>query len=175
MKQSEVPTGNKSGFAKWMIILAWLSGIFVLSLVFDEQLAHQFNPNQNPESRILADNIEVVLKRNRKGHYVTSGEINGKPVTFLVDTGATDVSVPIELARELGLESGRPLRSLTANGTITVYDTNINSLSIGEINLRNIEGNLNPGMGGTQILLGMSVLKKLEFTQRGDTLILRTL
>lgn len=168
-------SSQSSFFGRGMFIAAWVVLLLLLSLVFDDKLLEQFNPNQTPESRTVSNRTEVILKRNRQGHYVTSGIINGQPVTFLVDTGATDVSVPAHLANFLNLEAGRPLRSRTANGTITVYDTNIAELAIADIVVRNVDGNLNPGMQGDEILLGMSVLKQLEFTQRGDTLILRTL
>ncbi|PKO62837.1 MAG: TIGR02281 family clan AA aspartic protease, partial [Betaproteobacteria bacterium HGW-Betaproteobacteria-17] len=49
------------------------------------------------------------------------------------------------------------------------------ALAFGPFDLRGVPASLNPGMGGDQVLLGMSVLKHLEFTQRGDTLILRAL
>lgn len=166
---------GSSTLGKGMFIAAWLIALGLLSLVFDEQLMQQFNPNQQPQSRILGNSAEVVLKRNRQGHYVTSGVINGKNVIFLVDTGATDVSVPAHLAGDLELPKGRALRSRTANGTVTVYDTRIAKLAIADIVLQDVDGNINPGMQGDEILLGMSVLKQLEFTQRGDTLILRTL
>ncbi|XOV81365.1 MAG: TIGR02281 family clan AA aspartic protease [Aestuariibacter sp.] len=166
---------NSSILGKGMFIAAWLIALGLLSVVFDEQLMQQFNPNQQPESRTVSNRTEVILKRNRQGHYVTSGVINGKNVIFLVDTGATDVSVPAHLAEDLNLPQGRPLRSRTANGTVTVYDTNIEYLAIAELMLQDVDGNINPGMQGNEILLGMSVLKQLEFTQRGDTLILRTL
>ena len=53
--------------------------------------------------------------------------------------------------------------------------TEINKLSIGQITLYNVDANINPGMQSGHVLLGMSALKQLEFTQRGNTLILRTL
>ncbi len=158
-----------------MFILAWVAVFGLLTLAFDEELESHYNPNQAPNSNVTAYGVEVVLERNRQGHYVTSGTINGIDVVFLVDTGATDVSVPAELAQELGLQGGMGVRLRTANGTVTGYRTLIRELSIGDIYLSNVAGHLNPGMGGRQILLGMSVLKQLEFTQRGDTLILKTL
>ena len=91
----------------------------------------------------------------------------------MLDTGATQVSVPAHLAFELGLEKGYAARVMTANGAIEVYQTNIDSLQIGPILVSNVKGHLNPAVQDDEILLGMSVLKQLEFTQRGDQLILR--
>ena len=106
---------------------------------------------------------------------MTSGFINGEEVVFLVDTGATDVSIPAHLAQRLQLQAGRKGLANTANGTVTVAESRIDTLRIGDIVLNNVSANLNPGMQSEHILLGMSVLRQLEFTQRGDWLILRTL
>lgn len=174
MDKLPVKTNNNS-IGRGMSILAWVMAIGLLVLVFDDELTKQFNPNEAPESRLTQSGVEVVLKQNRQGHYVTTGKINGKEVVFLIDTGATEVSVPVDLADELGLRGGSSVRLRTANGTVTGYDTQISELSIGNLTVYNVDGHINPGMRNQAILLGMSVLRELEFTQRGDTLILRQL
>jgi aspartyl protease family protein len=62
----------------------------------------------------------------------------------------------------------------TANGNLMVATTTIDELKIGDITLQNVEANLNPGMRSDKILLGMSALRHLEWSQRGDMLTLRT-
>jgi aspartyl protease family protein len=146
-----------------------------LTLVFDEQLAEQFNPNSQPISSQTAGAIEVRLKQNRGGHYMATGGINGESVLFLLDTGATQVSVPMHLAEQLGLQKGRGSWVQTANGRVQVAQTRIASLTIGDIELTDVAAHLNPGMQDNKILLGMSALKQLEFTQRGEWLSLRHL
>lgn len=164
-----------NGAAKWMLILAWTSAFALLIYVFSDLLEQQINPNSQPVSETAGGQITVQLAQNKQGHYVVTGAINDIPVVFLVDTGATDVAIPANLAAELGLVKGRPGLANTANGTVTVYDTRVNKLSIGQITLYNVDANINPGMQSGHILLGMSALKQLEFTQRDNTLILRTL
>lgn len=159
---------------KRMLFLAWIAGLFIMTLWFDDLLSERFNPNQEPQSVSVGNATEVRLKQNRMGHYVTTGLINGQPVVFLLDTGATDVSIPANLASQLNLGMGYPSQANTANGVVTVYDTRINTLQIGNIVMRDIAGNLNPGMNGEKILLGMSALKQLEFTQKNGWLILRS-
>jgi aspartyl protease family protein len=101
------------------------------------------------------------------------GLINGQPVRFLLDTGATHTSVPAHLAQSLGLRPGAPSTASTANGTVTVRATRIDALDIGPFRFAGAPAHLNPGMRDDDVLLGMSVLKHLEFTQRGDVLVLR--
>lgn len=164
---------NKLG--KGMLVMAWIIGLGLLTLMFDDQLAEQLNPNAEPISSTVMGVQEVRLKQNRAGHYVTGGAINGQPVVFLLDTGATQVSVPMHLAEQLNLQKGRGSWVQTANGRVQVAQTTIQRLSIGDIQLVNVAAHLNPGFKDNEILLGMSALKQLEFTQKGDWLILRNL
>lgn len=163
---------NKIG--KNFVWLAWLIGLAILVFVFQSELDQQYNPNTSPESSLSTNGYaEVKLQQNRQGHYVASGIIDGTPVTFLLDTGASNVSIPAHIAERIGLVKGRSGRAQTANGTITVYETRIEELSIGNIFLYNVRASINPHMNSDEILLGMSALKQLEFRQRGKQLILR--
>lgn len=155
--------------------MAWVASLLVLGMLylyFENSLQARNNPNRQLQ---IAAGTDLVLKRSGDGHYIFPGTINGQPVSFLLDTGATLVSVPAHLAGELGLKAGAPQQSLTANGTVTTRATRVDALAFGPFDLRGVPASLNPGMAGDQVLLGMSVLKHLEFTQRGDTLILRAL
>ncbi len=156
-----------------MLALAWLVLMLLGVVFFGDLLERQENPNRSLETRSEGGLREVVLQRNRYGHYVASGAINGHPVTFLLDTGATGVAVPTALAAQLGLERGRPLSTRTANGVVTSYATTLDRVSLGDIELDRVWAAITPGLQGDQVLLGMTFLKHIEFTQRGDTLILR--
>jgi len=161
---------------KWMIWGSWFIFLALLTLFFDDQLAKLINPNQNVTQNDLNNGVkEVILKRNKAGHYVSSGFINEQPVVFLVDTGASDVAIPSIVADTLQLKKGHRMAYQTANGTAFGYRTKLNRIRIGNIELKNIRGGITPGLNINQnhILLGMTFLKHLEFTQRGNTLTLR--
>ena len=160
-------------FGKRMIYIAWIMGLVLLTMFFGAWEEKQYNPNADPTSARADSYIEVKLKRNRQGHYLTGGKVNRRNALFLLDTGATLVAVPGELEDVYGLSRGRQHYTHTANGTATAYSTIINELSIGEITLYDVPASIVPNMQGEQILLGMSVLKELEFTQRGNNLTLR--
>ncbi len=164
--------GNKR-MGRTMLFLAWLALLGLLTLWFDDALLERINPNQTPVSYRANGGVEVRLKQNTLGHYVSGGQINGEDVVFLLDTGATHVSVPAHLAKRLGLMAGQPQRVNTANGQITVYATRIDTLAIGKLLLYDVRASLNPAMGGDEILLGMSALKDLEFSQKNGWLHLR--
>ena len=154
-------------------VSGWILGFLLLGLIFSKVLDNQTNPNQSVATSQSNQFQEIVLERNRYGHYVFDGEINGKTVTFLVDTGATTISIPANLQTYLQLKIGPAIKVSTANGVATAYLTSLDQLKLGNILLSNIEASLNPGLPGDHILLGMNVLKNLELVQRGDSLIIR--
>lgn len=157
-----------------MQVLAWVVLLALGVFFFGDVLEKQFNPNQQLQTHYTQEGVrEVTLQRNKFGHYVTSGEINGQPVTFLLDTGATGVAIPESVAQRLGLQRGQAYRTQTANGTAIGYATRLDQVSVGEITLQDVRAGIAPGLQTDQVLLGMTFLKYIEFTQRGDTLILR--
>lgn len=153
-----------------MVVMAWVVGLGLATLVFQEWLAAENDPNRRIEATGAG---AVVLRRSRDGHYRAPGFINGAPVRFLLDTGATHVAVPGPVAREIGLPRGAPMATMTANGVITTYATRIETLRLGDITVRDVAASINPHMDSDKVLLGMSFLKHLELTQRGETLTLR--
>jgi aspartyl protease family protein len=158
-----------------MLILAWVGGLALLTLLFQDLLETKFNPNARPLIQRAEDGRqEVVLERNARGHYVADGQINGRPVTFLLDTGATDVAVPEGLADRLGLERGGGGISQTANGPIAVWQTTLDRVRLGSIELNGVRASIVPSMAARDpVLLGMSFLRQLEFVQRDGQLTLR--
>lgn len=175
MSPRNEPTPGKN-VGQAMLILSFALGLLALTFGFDGWLDHQANPNIRPQYSETSNGVrEVVLERNRQGHYVASGQINGVPVTFLLDTGATDVAVPAHVAIKAGLERGVTHRAATANGVISVYSTRIDELRLGNIILHDVNASIMPGIIGETILLGMSALRQVEFAQRGSTLTLRQL
>lgn len=165
---------KSKGMAKTMQALAWLAFMALLTVYFSDVLDRQKNPNRDVNSSLSAEGVrEVSLKRNKMGHYVTTGTINGSQVTFLLDTGATGVAIPEAIAERLDLPRGRPLLTNTANGTARSYETRLGEVAVGDIRLNGVQAAITPGLRMNQILLGMSFLKYIEFSQRGNTLTLR--
>jgi len=157
-----------------MIVAAWVLLLGLLTAWFSGWLDAQRNPNREVSGHVAEGGVrEVVLQQNRQGHYVATGSINDASVRFLLDTGATTVSVPEDLARELDLSPGAPSPTQTANGVVMTYPTVLDRVRLGNIELRDVRAHINPGMRGGGVLLGMSFLKQLEMIQRGDSLTLR--
>jgi aspartyl protease family protein len=136
---------------------------------------HQINPNQNLVSRKTADgHIEVAIKANYMNAYMLKGKINGQSVQFLLDTGATSVAIPERIATAIGLKPrGRGQKVQTANGETEMYETELDTLEIGDLTLRYTPAIINPSDKGNTALLGMSALKHFEILQKNGILILR--
>lgn len=169
--EEDVQTTKKIGLG--MSMVASLLFLALLGVFFHRFLEQERNPNRDVSGAVTDGMVrEIVLERNRYGHYLAGGRINGQDVEFMVDTGASDVSIPASTGARLGLRAGYPRIYNTANGPITAYTTEIARLELGNIVLHQVPASLNPNAEGP-VLLGMSFLKHLEFTQRGDVLVLR--
>ncbi len=164
------PEQQKLG--RGMLWVFWVLVLGGLVMLFGNWEDNQYNPNSNVKGSEEGRNKTIELKRNRFGHYMATGKINASEVVFMLDTGATDVAVPESLAQKLRLERGPAIRVMTANGIARAYQTNIKTLMLGNIELNNVSAAITPGMSGPEILLGMSALKQLDFSQTGDVLTL---
>lgn len=166
---------NTQRTGRYMLIVAWVGGMALLTLLFQDVLETRINPNTNPVIQQAVDGRQqVVLDRNAQGHYVATGRINGLPVTFLLDTGATDVAIPEDLAERLRLERLSGGVSQTANGPVAVWQTMLDSVTLGSLSLTEVRASILPSMrGSNKVLLGMSFLKQVEFSQRGGQLVLQ--
>ncbi len=159
---------------RWMILVAWLLLFALLTLIFSRLIEEQANPNSAVETVTDGKGTrQVVLQRNRAGHYVATGLINGRTVTFLVDTGATDVALSATLANKLRLKRGAKYHSRTANGLVTAWHTLLERVTLGSIEMRNVRASILPSLAEDEVLLGMSFLKHLELVQRDGELQLR--
>jgi len=124
-----------------------------------------------PTTRTGAQRVNLTADAN--GHFETIGTIEGVTVRFLVDTGATTVSMGADDARRIGIDylKGQPGYASTANGTIKVYRVRLNSVRVGEIALTNVEASVHDSRMPF-VLLGMSFLNRVEMTRKGDNLTL---
>lgn len=159
-------------FGKGMMTIAWIIAFAFLTWFFMGVEERQNNPNYSPNSSSSNNTIKVELKQNKWGHYVTTGEVDGKNVVFLLDTGATNIAIPGSLENYLNLKRGRAYQVSTANGNAVAYATKIDSIRVGDIVLNNVRASINPSMLGNEILLGMTALKQIELRQKGKTLTL---
>jgi len=115
----------------------------------------------------------VVLEAGPGGHFITAGQINGKHVQFMVDTGATAVSLGRPDAERIGLKpsDGKPVQMNTANGVVLGYQVRLSSVKVGDATLYEVPAVVMP-MPMPYVLLGNSFLSRFQLKRDNTQLIL---
>jgi len=155
-----------------MMLLFWMLFIGTGTWWFHGYLEGQRNPNAHLVNAVSGDGAPVVLERNRAGHFLATGRINGEPVEFLLDTGATYVAVSSELADRLRLETTGSAWFNTANGRVRGDLTTLDEVSLGGFAAHEVRGSISPGMEGDMALLGMSFLNRFDIEIRDARMVL---
>jgi aspartyl protease family protein len=119
---------------------------------------------------------DVLIFRDRRGMFKTVGSINGLPVRFLVDTGASSVAMNSAQARRLGIDfrvEGEPTYVSTASDVIQAFQLKLDVVKVGSIQVRNVTAVVVDGAQPAEVLLGMSFLGRVAMINESDKLILR--
>jgi aspartyl protease family protein len=117
---------------------------------------------------------QATLAADARGHFLTTGQINGQSVQFLVDTGASMISMNASEARRLGVNylKGERGYASTANGPAAVYKVRLDSVRVGDISITDVEALVHDGNALPLVLLGMSFLNRVEMRRDGPTMTL---
>jgi aspartyl protease family protein len=116
---------------------------------------------------------KIVLTAGTGGHFMTTGQINGRTVQLMVDTGATAVSMSVGDAQRIGLnyQSGQPIGMSTANGMVPGWRVKLASVRIGDVNVYDVDAVVS--MGALPfVLLGNSYLSHFQMNRTNDQLVL---
>lgn len=151
-------------------LLIWLALLGLAYWGFDHFLA----PKVARVSVAGSATGEVTIPRSADGHYYVAGSINGRALTFLVDTGASTVAVSADFARNAGLPRGYPLRFETANGSTEGELVPNQTVEAGGLRVTNIDVGVGVRLGAPDsALLGQSFLRHVDVLQSGDQLVLK--
>jgi aspartyl protease family protein len=157
-------TGKRFAWLAALGVLLALTGMFQLLGGRDGGIV---------ESTLEDGRAAIVLERDGSGHFLAEGFINGRPASFLLDTGATDVALSEKMARAMGLSFGPRITVMTAAGPAPAWRTRLDTVQVGALRLDNVRATITPGLGG-QALLGMSFLQYFDWRQENDRLIIET-
>ena len=116
----------------------------------------------------------AVLTADLQGHFRTDGQVNGRSVRFVVDTGATLIALPADEARRLSIDyrKGQMAMMRTANGTAAGYIVKLDTVSIGNVTLYGVDAVVLEGVGLATPLLGMSFLNRMNMMREGNIMTL---
>ena len=172
--QRKVLAEGSSGPAGVRLISATPSGAVIeidgerQELALGSAVSASYRPRERHEIRIL---------RDRRGGYFVDGLINGQPVRFLVDTGATSIALSERHAERLGIShrvEGVRVGVGTAAGNAVGHQIRLRSVSVGGVDMEGVRAIVIEGDSPREVLLGMNVLGRFEIDQRANLLILRT-
>ena len=144
------------------VVTGWL---LVGLVVF---LGMQWWLREQQQTRFAVQGGVIEIRRAADGHYHWPGTINGRPIDFLVDTGATGTAIPASLARELDLPAGAQVRSSTAGGVVVGFETRADITLQGGVRAERLRLTALPALDSP--LLGMNVLGRLHWRQRDGVL-----
>ena len=115
----------------------------------------------------------IVLAGDSRGHFVSQGQINGRAMQFMVDTGATTVAIGQPDAERMGLnyKKGQPVRMSTANGVTQGWRLRLDTVRIGDVQVYGIDAVVTP-QPMPYVLLGNSFLSGFQMTRHNDQMVL---
>lgn len=148
------------------VLVIWVTIFTMAYLYFDTQLEPRVSV-----AKSYPENGEVVIPRTWDGHYYVQGSINGFPIKFMIDTGASVVSVGKQFAQLAGLPKGRPASFATAGGIVQGEMVFNQTIEAGGIVMDGLQ--VSVGLDGDVALLGQNFLRKIDVIQSNDTMTLR--
>jgi aspartyl protease family protein len=134
----------------------------------------QTSPAAAAQTSLAAAANYAVVPTNDRGDLVADGEVNGMPVRFAVDTGATFITLPAREASRLGLDyhNGQKLVMETANGNVFAYRLKLDTVRVGGVAVHNVDAVVTEGNSLPIALLGLSFLNRTDMKREGTTLTL---
>lgn len=162
---AQAPSPTRTGLIPMMIFWCVVLGLLYVLMT------HYLKPKQ---AQVLA-NGDLVIHRSHDGHFYTSGTINGKQVNFMVDTGASLVSVSEKFAQKAFIRGGVPTTFHTANGNRPGRVVDGVGVSIGPVSVTNVKVGVGLNLGDEKnALLGQSFLSKFDITMTKNQMVLRS-
>ncbi|PJE29615.1 hypothetical protein PSM7751_00809 [Pseudooceanicola marinus] len=143
---------------------AVLWALIFVAVIAGIGLWDQVRTTIRPAQTVAESGRQITLPQQADGHYYARLEVNGEPMTFLVDTGATDVVLTREAARAAGIDMDRLIysgRAGTANGTVRTAPVRLESVTLGGVTDRDVRAMVNEGEQDMP-LLGMSYLSRFS-------------
>ncbi|MDE3738147.1 TIGR02281 family clan AA aspartic protease [Pseudomonas resinovorans] len=138
---------------------------------------NQAGSSAAPGTPAAPQKAQLSVARGNNGHYQVAGSIEGHPVQFLVDTGATSVAMNENQARRLGIDyrvKGLPMKASTAGGTVNAWQVKFDSIKVGSLEVLGVEGAVIEGEAPVEVLLGMSFLNRVRWREEQGVLLLES-
>lgn len=165
-KNFSIKTGSPRQLGLIPMLIFWCVVMGMLYLL----MTHYLKPRH---AKVMA-NGDLVIKRSQDGHFYTLGKVNGVDAKFMVDTGASLVTVSEDFARKASIRGGVPTTFKTANGDAQGRIVDGVGISIGPVNITNLRVGVGlRGHDSSDALLGQSFLSKFDIVMGKDQMVIR--
>ncbi len=162
-------------FTAWVLIFAAAFVVFTLKDEFSALWSRVVLETRGGEVAEKGKGGELRVRQSPDGHFWVTAEVNGEPVRFLIDSGATTTSINRRTAQRVGIEPRAGLRAMvrTANGVVMVDRGRAETLEVGDIRREDVGVHISEAFGDMNVI-GMNFLSSLSgWGVEGRTLILR--
>ncbi len=162
MVRRDVPLGGLVRVTSTLALTGIVVAIILQMVRFDPRIDLALPTMGLPEQVVEGGETRIPLAPD--GHYWLVARVNGEPVEFMIDTGATLTAVSSQVAERVGMEpraGGLPVQLSTANGTASAYVATMDDLRFGNVAARGIDAIIAPNLGDTSVI-GMNVLSRLK-------------
>ncbi|MXO90685.1 retropepsin-like aspartic protease family protein [Pontixanthobacter aquaemixtae] len=173
MVRRDVPMGGTIRLTSTLVLTGILVTIVLQLARFDPRIDLALPTVGLPEQVVEGGETRIPLAPD--GHFWLVAQVNGEPVEFMIDTGATLTAVSTDVAQRTGLEprrGGLPVQLSTANGTISAQLATVDEIRFGNVAARGLDAVIAPNLGDTSVI-GMNLLSRLKgWRVEDNTLIL---
>lgn len=148
-----------------LLIIGWVILMLVIGVLY------HYTIYSAPQTIVKdkSGQVKLILNRHKDGHFRLQAKINGKKITFLIDTGATTTALSKRFAKTINIADGSPLKVVTANGSVDAFLARA-EIDIGPLIFPNSSVVVLPEIRYNTGLLGMNILKEFILKQSGNTL-----
>jgi len=172
MVSRDVPMGRLIRAGGTLALVGILTTVVLQMARFDPRVDFAVPQIGLPEQVVEGGETRIPMAND--GHYWLRAEVNGEPVNFMIDTGATLTAVSSEVAERVGLEprrGGLPVQLSTANGTISARLTTVDEIRFGNVAARGLDAVIAPNLGDTSVI-GMNLLSRLKSVRLEDNMMI---
>ena len=172
MVSRDVPMGRLIRAGGTLALVGILTTVVLQMARFDPRVDFAVPQIGLPEQVVEGGETRIPMAND--GHYWLRAEVNGEPVNFMIDTGATLTAVSSEVAERVGLEprrGGLPIQLSTANGTISARLTTVDEIRFGNVAARGLDAVIAPNLGDTSVI-GMNLLSRLKSVRLEDNMMI---
>ncbi|GAA4643387.1 hypothetical protein GCM10023115_13470 [Pontixanthobacter gangjinensis] len=174
MVRFKVPMGRFIRSGSTFVLVGVLVTVVLQLSRFDPRIDLALPDLGLPEQTVEGGETRIPLASD--GHFWLQAEVNGEPVRFMIDTGATLTAVSADVADRVGLEprrGGIPVRLNTANGSISAEIATVDEIRFGSVAARGLDAVIAPNMGDTSVI-GMNLLSRLKGWRVEDNVMILT-